>query len=432
MLLNVKVDHPEYSKVELDGDCLFIHFISGVKRELKNGVKDYVVTVVDDLVHLVVFLVDGNAWHYCGTKELEQERLELGGVYGRGSRLVADSNGHLHLLYLTVQSKGCGAILRHQIYADDWSQPIVVSTNVFPGNGNSFSASWHTDGYLHTAYCSHGDGHLLYRVFDPEHRVWSGAVPFSKKQCHHPQFLHTHIMSLVWIEEERFSVVKMMQKRENWSQAKTLSQPETHGSNVGFYITEQEIEVLWMQGNQIYMVSSRELGLPIPLEWDDYEYGWTVVKTESGGSMAIPVYRPVGRDCKEEPEEQVLPLPTQEDDGRVNEEKKLQEAFIERAFRIQKEWEELREEYGYLRMELGALRREMGQWKAAVQIPDLNPIYVRLDRVERRMLTSLKSQEQQTQDTVQSLNNLQRRVRNLEPKEKDRSTGWWSRVFRKS
>ena len=446
--MNVKLNHTEYSGVELQGESLFVHLQSGSKRELQSRVKDYAVTVMEQSVHLVVFLLDGTVWHFYGPGELKQERLEIGGPYGRGSLLIADAHGRLHLLYLTVQSKGFGSILRHQIYSGEWSKPILVSTNVFGGSGDTFSAAWGVDGYLHLAYCSYGDGHLYYRVFHPEQGVWSGAVPFSKTRCHQPQFLHTSILCLVWIEEERFSVVKIMLKRESWSKPTIISRPETHGVNVGFCIIPSEVDVLWMQGNEMFKVSLYDLADVTSVDRDGYEYVWTVVKSENGSAMILPVYKPLNQEEvkevrkieeseAEEPEiresepeklEVEIPVPMGTEAEAKQMETRLQDALIEKAFRIQQEWEELREEYGYLRMEIGALRREMANWKASLEIPDLNPMHVRLERLERRLLTSLKSKEQQEQNIVQRLGNLEAASAAVKSRRKERPSGW-RRVF---
>lgn len=426
----IKVDHPEYRGIELVGESLLIHFMHGESRTLQEQVKDVAVSVQSQTLQIVAFLNQDYAWFYAGRKNLERERIELGQVYGGGGRLIADGIGNSHLFYFVQQSPGHSVMLRHQIYGDKWSNPMLVATNVF-AQATGFSVVWNHDNYLHIAYCNHRDQHLLYRVFDLEHRIWSGAVPFSDQRCSYPQFIVGEKLYLFWQEDDKKIRLKVRSKDQQWNSPTQISSYEHHAASVGYSWQNDRWYVLWSEGSEFYQSSFDQWGERRLVERANYEYTWTV-----RDGIVIPLYEdktsqpaPASVSLSElepapEPAPEQLPQPSKRD----NEEAKAQAAFVEQAFRTLREWESLREE----------IRHWQGSFVPPTPV-DLTPLTTRCDRLERRLFNLQQSQEQQKQvwesrfEQFQlELARTQRRLTVIEDCEKKRQVSLWRRVLGRS
>lgn len=437
----IKVDHPEYRGIELVGESLVIHFMHGESRTLQEQVKDVAVAIQNGTVQIVAFLDKDYAWFYRGAKELEHERVELGQMYGGGGKLITDGVGNCHLFYFVKQSPGHSVLLRHQTFYEKWSSPMTVSTNVF-AQGSSFSAAWHSDNYLHIVYCNHRDQHLLYRVFDLEHRTWSGAVPFSTQSCSLPQFIVGERLYLFWQEDGKKISLKVRDKGQAWSSPIQVSDPENHVASVGYSIEKGQWHVLWSEGSEFFQAPFDKWSERQKVEREYYTYAWvardglltplyeTVEAPPQSASQPQPQPQPKWEPepLPEETFESITPPQLGKRAREEREERKVQEAFLEQAFRTIHEWESFRD--------------EIRHWQTRFTPPepvDLNPITARIDRLERRMFNLQQGQEQQKQTWESRLDQLQlelartqRRVTATEEVQKKRPVSLWRRVLGRS
>lgn len=442
MALRIKFRHPKFSHVELRDGSLVLHSMQGEARVLQENVDDVAVAVHKELVRIVGFVDKAYAWHFSGEDDLQVERIEFGQTYGGGGRLIHDGLGNSHLFYFVQQSLGHGSQLRHQTFSEKWSTPQTVSINVF-GEPSSFSASWYTDQYLHLVYCGHKDQNLLYRVYNLEHRLWSGAVVFSEERCSYPQFIPAPGgLYLFWQEDTAKTVLKVRYKKQHWSQEVLVSSGERHASSVGYRLAEDRWSVLWVEETKFYQAPFDDWSNRNEVQRGDFDYAWVVEE-----SLTIPVYQSqepgpaVEEKAPEVPEpvEEVTSVPAavgtaperseKEEEAaqrekaqkkRESEEAKLQAALIEQAFRTLQEWEKVKE--------------DLKRWQRELKLPepvDLVPLIARLERLERRCLNLQQSQEQtkkQTEDSLvqmeQALTRLRGQLRDWEEERKTKYTLW--------
>ena len=271
----IELDHPMFSSVELRGKALIVHSMQAGPRVLRENVQDLAVALQGSLLRVVAFTEQDQAWFFSGEDELHSERLDLGAPYGGGGRLICDGLGTCHLFYFVRQSPGLSSLLRHQRFTDSWSKAQTVTANVF-GELWGYSVSWHSDQYLHLAYLGHKDRRLLYRVYDLEHGLWSGAVTVSEATCAHPQFLSAGTLHLFWLEELDRTVLKVRSKKEHWSAPLTLSTGGQHAGLVGFALNEGEWSVLWGEGSDFYQTPLDRWEERGTAERGDFEYLWKV------------------------------------------------------------------------------------------------------------------------------------------------------------
>lgn len=433
----IRISHPKFSGVELRGESLMIHSMQGEARVLRENVKDVVVTVHGDQIRIVAFLQGDYAWFLSGAEDLHGERLELGQSYGGGGRLITDGLGNSHLFYFVEQSPGHSVLLRQQSFTEKWSNPQIVSTNVFPAD-TSYSVTWHDDQYLHLAYLGHKDQNLLYRVYNLEHGVWSGAVNFSNAQCSYPQLISADNLYLFWQEDGDQILLKVREKEQTWSQSKLVSTGEYHAANVGFS-SEDGWTVFWVEGSNFYRAPFGNWSKREQISRGDYHYAW-----EATHGLTLPIY--ALQEAKK-PEESSEPVKVQEvpkpqveqvktlsleearererEQKRREEEAKLQAAFVEKAFQTLKEWETLRE--------------EIKKWQRELKAPepvDLTPVLTRVERLERRFLTIKQSEEQAKtrrehnyEQLQEELTRIRIRLRELEDGQKRQATPLWRRVL---
>ena len=449
--MQIKISHPKFSSVELRGETLIIHSMQDEARVLRENVKDIAVSVQGDQLRIVAFSSGNHAWFFTATEDFESGRIELGETYGGGGRLISDGLGNSHLFYFVKQSPGHSALLRHQKYTEEWSKPQTVSTNVFLDD-SSFSVSWHDDHYLHLVYLAHKDQPLLYRVYNLEHGIWSGAISFSEARCSHPQLISAGGLYVFWQEDGEQIDLKVKEKEQNWSSASLVSSGEHHASNVGYAFFENQWSVFWVEGSVFYQAPFGKWSQRQEISRADYEYNWVVYE-----GLTIPVYEPlpvsepasepvpvqtVTLEKQEQPEstESTKPAETTEVDERAlleaqerereqkrrqSEEAKLQAAFIEKAFQTLQEWEKVQE--------------KMEKWQREFKLPepvDLTPLTTRVERLERRSLTIKQSHDQAKKEWENSSRRLEEelvktraRLRELEDAEKRRPPSLWQRVL---
>ena len=459
----IKFRHPGFSHVELRDGSLMLHSMQGKARVLQENVEHVAVAVQNELVRIVGFIDRAYAWYFSGEDDLQVERIEFGQTYAGGGRLINDGGGNSHLFYFVKQSLGHGCQLRHQTFSEKWSTPQTVSINVF-GELSSFSASWHRDQHVHLVYCGHKDQHLLYRVYNLEHRLWSGAVVFSEERCSYPQFIPTHGgLNLFWQEDTPKTALKVRHKEQCWSEIVLISSGEHHASSVGYRAADDQWSVLWGEEAKFYEAPFGDWSNRKEVQRGDFDYAWVVQ-----GSLTVPIYEP-----KQEPEaleskvepKALAPEPTPEpklepalevvpsavtappvvesapqvsseaeaevarleraQKKRDNEQAKLQAAFMEQAFRTLQEWEKVKD--------------EMGRWQREFKLPepvDLAPIINRLERLERRFLSLQQNQEQskkQTEDSFaqmeQALVRMRAQLRDLEDPKETKQRSLWDRVL---
>lgn len=439
----IKIKHPKFSSVELRDGSLVIHSMQGKARVLQESVDDFAVVVHGETIHIVGFANKDYAWCFRGSDEFRSERIELGQVYRGGGRLVGDGAGNSHLFYFVQQAVGHGVQLRHQSYVGKWSIPQTVSINVF-ADRSSYAASWHDDGYLHLVYCGHADQQLLYRVFDLERRLWSGAVGFSEERCSYPQFIHIPgRLYLFWQEDRKKNTLQVRYKEGEWSAVVQVSSGDGHASSVGYFLNDGTWNVYWGEESKFYEAPFDQWSDRRAVPREDYDYEWVVE-----GNQTLAVYEPrievLEVEAELEPpepqqeERETLdtaptpmptptPTPAPEVKQRDDADQRLQAAFMEQAFRTLQEWEKVRE--------------EVVQWKQKFRLPepvDMTPLVTRIERLERRLLSLQQTQEAKVKAWEDSLNQLEQglartrmRIGALEDAEKNKPLPFWARVLRR-
>ncbi|HBN97395.1 MAG TPA: hypothetical protein DDZ66_13975 [Firmicutes bacterium] len=444
----IKIRHPKFSCVELRDGSLVIHSMQGKARVLQENVADVAVVVNGEAVRIVGFLDKTYAWYFSGTEDLRSERIEFDQLYGGGGRLINDGLGNSHLFYFAKQSVGHGAQLRHLTFSDQWGIAQTVSINVF-AERSSLSASWNSDGYVHLVYCGHSHQHLLYRVYNLEHRLWSGAVVFSEERCSNPQFIPTkERLYLFWQEEKEKTILRVRHKEEHWSPITRVSSGKGHVSNVGYSFENDQWKVLWGEESGFYAAHFDHWSDRKALQREDFDYVWMVegmhtiavyeekedVREVTPEPKVIPQTALVEPAVESIPDPEPVPEPTPEleptpqeraQTKRESEEAKLQAAFVEQAFRTLQEWEKVRE--------------EMAHWKREFRLPeplDLNPLLTRVERLERRILSLQHSHEQSKKlweenfaQVEQGITRTKNRLRDLEEVGKNKERSLWQRVL---
>lgn len=440
--LFITIKHGVYRGIELVGESLLIHSMSGQSQVLQENVKDVAITVYNQTIRIVAFLDQEYAWFFAGDGELGRTRIEFGQPYGGGGKLLNDNLGNTHLFYYLKQSPGPGHLLRHQVFQKEWSTPALVSMNVF-GERQGYSVAWHHDNYIHIAYCSSKGQQLLYRAYNLEHRMWSGAVPFSEQRCSYPQFISGDKLYLFWQEDGEKTNLNVRQKEQNWSAVTRISTGENHASNVGYGYSQGQWQIFWGEGEHFYQAVFDNWGKRENVDRSTLNYTWIV--HDQG---TLPIYeqkevvsiKPAKAEEYVEERTSVVTAPKEELKAppqvseqetirkkRESEENKVQAAFMEQAFRTLQEWERVRE--------------EIQRWKGEFRQPepvDLTPLSTRLERLERRFLTLQQSQEQNKKLLETSLTQLEQefrkmktRLQSLEQQDKDRQRSLWQRVLRK-
>lgn len=361
--MRIQMGTAHVDAVELVNGKLQVNLADGREMVLLGNVQDFAAARWGQETHMVVFDHGGAAWHFHGHDSFASGKLELEHEYGGGSRLVTDDTGRLHLIYLTQPIKGQGAALRHQVYAGEWGKPMLISTHVRSDKWG-FSACWEQGGFLHLAYLSHGDGHLLYRVYNDAQKAWSGAVPLWQEPCQQPQFFPGTKLVLAWLGGKASWQVQMMEKGESWSKIRTVSHPLGACAALGCAFDDDELYLLWRQSDKLWKLAPLVKGEE-PVEADSalYSLAMEVIVDRQGAALTAPVYRPQApaREQLDPPAKPEQPKAEQAKDaeGRETVEKQLQTALLEQAFRIQMEWETLRGEYANVQRLISALETQL-------------------------------------------------------------------------
>lgn len=443
----IKIKHPKFSCVELRDGSLVIQSMREKARVLQESVDDVAVVVQGELVRIVGFVNKAYAWYFSGTDDLQSERLEFDQPYSGGGRLINDGHGNSHLFYFAKQAVGQGVQLRHRTFTDQWGIPQTVSMNVF-ADRSSFNASWHSDDYLHLAYCGHNDGRLLYRVYSLNHRLWSGAVVFSEERCSLPQLIPTKDrLYLFWQEDKEKTVLRVRHKGEEWSSTGQVSSGGAHVSNVGYCVKEEEWKVLWGEEGRFFAARFDHWSERKEVMREDYDYAWVVEDRQAIATYEqkkelderlVQVKPPAEQVAEARTESETKANTKQQTEPEINimpqdrkqirretEEEKLQAAFVEQAFRTLQEWEKLKE--------------EVANWQREMKSPeklDLTPLMTRIERLERRFLTMQQSQEKTNKlweehaaQVNQGITRINRRLADLEDTEKREPPSLWKRVL---
>ncbi|HHT72092.1 MAG TPA: hypothetical protein GX008_00070 [Firmicutes bacterium] len=446
--MRVQVGTTYVESVGLISGRLGVTLADGRQTILLQDAGDFAVTRAGETVHIVAFDQNGSAWHFHGQVTFASSKVDLEHEYGQGSVLVTDGGGNVHLVFLTQPSKGQGASLCHQTFSGAWGKAMVISTHIRPDKWG-FSASWDPDGFLHLAYTSHGDGHLLYRAFSTEQKTWSGAVPLVTHACRNPLFFPGDPLVLAWISEEQSGQVQMMRKGESWSTIRTVSRPSGACSGLGWAVLDGEVHLLWRQGEKLWKTPTAEDGEPSSADSAQFSFEMRVVEDRTGGAMTVPVYVPqvAGEPTApilEEPAPVPEPVAPPIEERREGMEEKLQRSLIEQAFQLQLEWEKLREEYSSVQRLVAALEekmegkvREAADRAASLPRSRLESLTERIERLEIRLTKydrTLRDWQANLEPRLAKLEQaslaVSRRLAELENPEPERKLSIWQRLWR--
>lgn len=453
--MRVILDSDHAVSVELESGKLWVNLTDQKKAVLLENAQQFSVTKAGKEIHITSLDDSGQMWHFWGKDTYTTDKLSDGDGRVKGSLLAADGSGNVHLIYLTEPVKVQGASLKHRVFSKKWSNPMLVSTHVLPDNWG-YTLSWDSEGFLHLAYLSYGDGHLMYRVFDAEKNHWSGAVPLVARPSLKPQFFPGRSLVLAWIIEEETGQVQLMQKNQQWSRIQTISQGPEHCSGVGFGKADSNEYIVWRQGEKLWrMPLGTDNAQPESVDMTAYSFLLRVIEGENGAVM-VPFYTWTSAES-EEPEpalqtevapEESVPAepksvePSPEEQQREVE-RQLQSAFIEQAFKLQMEWESLRSDYTNVREELRRLEDKMEVHRLAlterleaIPRPKVEPLMQRVERLEIR-LTKYERELQSWQNGFESRISrleqaslaLNRRVGNLENPEPEKRRSLWKRLW---
>lgn len=437
--LFINIDQTKYCSLSLIDGLLSIQTKDGISEVLQENVEHVSVSIFNDQLRIIAFLDKDYALFLWGNTSLSREKIDLGHRYGGGGQLVTDKKGVSHLLYLIKQSPGLSSILRHHMFDGTWSSASLVSTNVF-SDGLSYTICCHENEILHVAYCNHRGNNLLYRAYNPKHKMWSGAVSFSKGKCSYPQFVSTEKLYLFWFEENDKTRLKVRVLDEIWSPISVVSSNNHHASNMGFATHGGERSVYWVEEGKLYKSLFERWNEYQQLKLSDFDYIWlfqdeVIVpsynkKVEKSVSETVDTFDNLEtEDDEEQQAPQKLQLETnvkksQKEQQRENE-RKVQDVFVEKAFHTLKEWE--------------SLRAEFNQFKRDVKVPkplDLTPLTTRVDRLEKRFFKWQQGEERRKQNVdassgqaLEEINRLKQRMRLLESENKKTKSSLWRRVL---
>lgn len=442
--------------VELTNGRLTANLTDGREVLLLHDAQDFCVARRGAETHIVAFDQQGAAWHFRGEDSFVDSRLELEHEYGRGSVLVTDGGGQLHLIYLTSPRSGQGAALCHQVFGEQWSKPMVICTHVRPDRWG-FSACWEPGGFLHLAYLSHGDGFLLYRAYTAAHKMWSGAVPLVKQPCRSPLFFPGPPLLLAWIVEGKPGEVQMMAKGETWSRPRSASRSGGACSGLGWGTCDGEVLLFWRQGEKLWRLAVEGKEGPEAVESPLYTSAVQVAVGSSGESVTVPVYiqqtvsppstAPAAQEPQRAPEPAVEEHPSaagEGQEGAVEHVQPYEKIWAEQTAAMQRQWETMRRDCDEVRELLKALEdrldaeaRSLSERLAGLPKPKLESIVQRIERVEIR-LTKLERDLRDWQMNVerraaaleQAGLAVSRRLSALENPQSESRPSFWSRLWR--
>lgn len=436
--LFINIKHATYSSLSLIDGLLSVESKAGKSEILQENVEHVSASVFKDQLRLVAFLNEDYAWFFSGSTNLSREKVDLGYRYGGGGQLVTDKKGVSHLLYLIKQSSGLSSILRHHMFDGTWSGASLVSTNVFNA-GLSYTVCCHENEILHVAYCNHRGSNLLYRAYDPEHKMWSGAVPFSKGKCSYPRFIPGEKLYLFWFEENDKTLLKVRDLAEIWSPISTISSSNHHASNMGFATDKGKRSVYWVEDGLLYQAFFEKWSEHKQLKLSDFEYIWLfqdevivpsynrkIKESVPDNLETVNVEQEESQKLKLELERAAKELQKEEQRKEQKEqERKMQDAFMEKAFLTLKEWESLRLEFHRLKNDL-----------KAPEPVDLTPLTIRIDRLEKRFFKWQQGEERKKQNSdinseqaLREISKLKQRIRLLENENRKPKSSLWRRVL---
>ena len=423
--LFISIEHEKHLGLDLTDGLLSIKSKDGANKPLEDKVEHIAASVFDQQLRIVAFLNQDYAWFLSGATNLNREKIELGHKYGGGGQLITDKKGNSHLFYFINQSPGPGAVLRHHKFDGSWSVSSLVTTNV-SNHISGYTVGCKDDSIIHVAYCDHRDSNLLYRAYDFEHNMWSGAVPFSRGKCSYPQFILGDRLYLFWFEERDKIDLRVRTLDNNWSPISDISSLNHHASSMGYAFRGGKGSILWMEEGKLYQSAFDNWSEHTELERKDYDY----VLLSLGGST-IPFYETKSALVHEEVVEEPVKIdsevkPTKKDEHK-EEERKIQASFVEKAFHTMKEWETLKTDLNRLKYEL------------KMQEPiDLTPLITRLDRIERKFLLWQQGEEKRKKEfgnsskyAEQEIRNLKQRIIVLENEHKKAKSSLLLRVLRR-
>ncbi|NLJ79881.1 MAG: hypothetical protein GX335_02530 [Firmicutes bacterium] len=417
----IKISHPEYEAAELTAGKLKLYGPEGAGKELGAQIQDFALTAVSNQLHIVAFQKSNWAWHYRGQKPLFREQLELSSIYHGGGRLIADAQGQAHLFYFAKQASGSGPALRHQIYDGRWSPPFLAAAN----SRLDFSVLGNED-YLYLVYCQQQAGHLLYRAFDLNKRIWSGTVVLRAGDCRHPQLIPGPQLRLFWLEgKEESAVLNFKAKNNTWSSGQALSSQAGRASRIG-YTCQEECGVFWLEAGNLYYLNIDSQSGPQLLPLEDYHFQERAAAMPGWGSFLLAGWE-LKKAKKTDPgPAETEAVPAEEEEPEVQPKSDLERGMAS----LFEEWAQF--------------KAEIGSWQKSIVLPkippapDLTPWRNRLERLESRLAVNERKLErekiswkEETEKLKSRVTQLERRLQEIETRPESRTASIWRRVIPK-
>ncbi len=355
--MRIHLNHPRFNWVGTENKELVMNRNENRKTLYHDQVEDFAVAQSADTLHVVALVGKKTLLYWTGVDGFESAEIANEHQIVGGLNLVIDDQQQLHVFYLRKNLRGMGCTLVHRYLKESWSDPIIVCTNA-TGTADDYHICHGLTGYLHLVYSSQTEGMLLYRGYDIKQRVWSGGVPLMRNECSLPHFFPTDTaLLLTWIEEAKNNTLKGRWLTDQWSTTETLSDSQQDVFQPGYAWENGAVKVFWIQGGQlIYRVYDDGKWLP-PISMKEHDY---VLRQQlivvNKGSTTCPIYEENSVEPQTRAEQTVNPQTTEMEVAETKlmdkqiasaerQESDLQNRFIQQAFQLHKEWQDLRTDY---------------------------------------------------------------------------------------
>ncbi len=296
--MRVELIHPQFRLFEQTKEGILLHKKDEVISLYSSPVLASAVTLSGPTLLVAAAVDTETITYWYGDDNLRSQEFKIGSSeIITGLKLVTDSSGIIHLFYLLYNRafRHTSYTLVHHIFQSKaWSDPVRVTTNI-----NKDISSWQIcfglDKFMHLVYINQAKNRLLYRSFNLETGLWSGAITLDQEQCDQPQiYENASGLTIIWTDiSDQGKCLQVMQNVGTWSKAEQLSARGSGICRPGFFLGPNPT-VMWMDGNKLYQSNFTSEGWSQPGEFSKLEYDFsyqTVIEDENKGCCTLRIYR---------------------------------------------------------------------------------------------------------------------------------------------
>lgn len=353
--MQVKLAHSKYQTLIQTSDETKLISSNSEMPLFGTTILDSGVTLSESTIHVVLQVNDKTLIHWYGNEELKSQEIELNKIPVHGLQLVTDSSGGVHLFYLQQQVGEAGYTLFHHRFIDgQWDDAIRVSANL-SSNREHWQVSYGLDEYLHLVYLNQQRDVILYRGFDLETNLWSGAISLVKEECDKPQLYSTSKgLVLMWVSRtENKKSIKAMIQDGKWSTSHSLIELTEDIFRPLIELTADSLTVGWQVGGKYWSTSyDQQWSPPKATDISNYESNYeTIMAHEGKGCSVWAVYQQKKSTPAEIPSAEISKTasvkertaPAQSEESQAQ--KQAEHRFFQEAFQLHQEWEKMKLKY---------------------------------------------------------------------------------------